>query len=94
MRNHNIFHVSQLNRYTPPVSGQTLNEPLPMIFDDSEECEVDCILEPKRWYRKLHYLVEWAGYRYVRMIWEPAENLRNAQELVEEFHRSHPGKPR
>jgi hypothetical protein len=28
------------------------------------------------------------------MSWEPAETLGNAQQLVDEFHCSHPGKPR
>jgi len=94
MRNHNVFHVSQLNRYTPPVSGQLPNQPLPMIVDNSEEWEVDGILDCKRRYRKVHYLVQWAENRYVCMSWEPAEKLRNAQEQVEEFHHSHPGTPR
>jgi len=45
IRNHNIFHVSQLDRYTPPVSGQPSNEPLTMIVHNSEEWEVDHILD-------------------------------------------------
>jgi hypothetical protein len=94
MRNHNVFHVSQLDRYTPPVSGQPPNEPLPMIVDDSEEWEVDHILDSKWRSRKVHYHVQWAGYRYVRTSREPAENLGNAQELMDEFHHSHPEKPR
>jgi len=61
MRNHNVFHVSQLDRYTPPVAGQPPNEPRPMIVDDSEVWEVDPILDSKRRYRNLHYLVLWAG---------------------------------
>jgi hypothetical protein len=65
-----------------------------MIVDHSEEWEVDRILDSKRRYRKLHYLVPWAGYRYVLTTWEPAENLGIAQELVDKFHRSHPEKPR
>ena len=94
IRNHNVVHVSQLDRCTRPVAGQPPNQPVPMIVDDSEELEVDRIFDSKWRYRKLHYVVEWAGYRYVCMRWEPAENLRNAQELVDEFHCSHPGKLR
>jgi hypothetical protein len=94
MRNHNVFHVSQLDRYTPPVSGQPSSEPHPIFVDISEQWDVDRILDSKRRYRKLHYLVQWAGYRYVRKIWEPAEHVGNAPELVDEFHRSHPRKPR
>jgi hypothetical protein len=94
IRKHNVFHVSLLDRYTPPTAGQPPSEPQPTVVDDSDEWEVDRILDSKRRYRKPHYLVQWAGYSYVRTSWEPAENLGNAQELVEEFHREHPRKPR
>jgi hypothetical protein len=68
MRNHNVFHVSQLDRYTPPVVGQPPSEPLPTIVDKSgeEEWEVDRILDSKWRYRKLHYLVQWAVYSHIR----------------------------
>jgi len=95
MRNHNIFHVSQLDRYTPPVTGQPQSEPNPIIVDDlDEKWEVDRILVSKRRYGKLHYLVQWAGYNYLRTSWELFENLENAQELINDFHRDHPHKPR
>jgi hypothetical protein len=93
MQNHNVFQVSQLDRCKPPVSSKPPNEPLPIIVDDSEQWEVGRILDSKQRYRKLNYLIQWAGYRYVRTIWEPAETLGNAQELLDEFHRSYPGKP-
>jgi len=91
---HNVFHVSLLDCYTPPTAGQALSEPLPTVIEASGEWEVDRILDSKRRYRKLRYLVQWAGYSYVRTSWEQAENLGNAQELVDEFHRGHPRKPR
>jgi len=58
MQNHNVCHGSQLDRFTPPVSSQPSNEPLPSIFNDSEEWEVDLLLDSKRGYRKHHYLVQ------------------------------------
>ena len=94
MRIHNVFHVSLLDRYTPPVEGQHVAEPQPTIVDDdNEEYEVERILDSKRRYRKLHYHVQWAGYNYLPTTWEPAENLANAAELVGEFHASNPTKP-
>jgi len=93
-RKHNIFHVSLLDHSTPPTAGQPPSDPQPTIVDDSDKWEVNRILDPKRFYRKLHYLVQWAGYSYVRTSWDPAENLGNGQELVDDFHREHPGKPR
>jgi hypothetical protein len=94
VRRHNVLHVSLLDRYTPPIAGQQAPEPLPTIVNDEEEWEVERILDSKRRRRKLHYLVQWAGYSYVRTSWEPAENLEGARELVEEFHRDHPEKPK
>jgi hypothetical protein len=38
--------------------------------------------------------VQWAGYNYVRTSWEPAENLKDAAELLEEFQRENPAKPK
>ena len=94
MRIHNVFHVSLLDRYTPPDEGQHVTEPQPtIVHDDNEEYEVERILDSKRRYRKLYYHVQWAGYNYLRTTWEPADNLENAAELVGEFHALNPTKP-
>jgi hypothetical protein len=62
MRNHNVFHVSQLDQYTAPVTSQPQSEPNPMIPDHlDEEREVNRFLDSKRRYRNLQYLVQWAG---------------------------------
>jgi hypothetical protein len=37
MRNHNVFHESLLDRYTPPVGGQSSSEPHPMIVEEREK---------------------------------------------------------
>lgn len=92
LRNHNVFHFSQLDPYTPTVPGLSPNEPLPIILHISEDWERECIHDSKRRYQKLHDLILWAGYRYVRTCREPADNLSSAQELVDGFHVSHLGK--
>jgi len=96
MRNHNVFHVSLLDRYAPPVAGQPPSEPQLTIVDDAgeQEWEVERILDAKLCYRKLHYLVQWAGYSHVRTSSERAENLENALEVVDDCHLTHPEKPR
>jgi len=78
IRKNKVFYVSLLDRYTPPTAGQPPSEPQPTVLDNSDEWEVDRILESKGHCRTLHYLVQWAGYSYVRSSWEPAENLGNA----------------
>ena len=80
LRKLNVFHLPLLDHYTPPTAGQPPSEPQPTVIDDSDEWEVDRILDSKGHYWKLNYLVQWAGYSYVRTSWEPAENLGNAQE--------------
>jgi hypothetical protein len=94
MRNRNVFHVTQLDHYPPPVVGQPSSEPHPVIVDNSEEWEVERILDSKQRYRKLHYLILWAGYSHIRTCWELFENLENARELSDEFHQDQPNKPR
>jgi len=65
-----------------------------MIVEKTEEWEVDHILDSRRHYRKLHYLIQWAGYNHIRTSCEPAEHLENARDLVDEFHRERPDRPR
>jgi hypothetical protein len=92
MRNHNIFHESLLEHYTPPVIGQPSSEQHQGIVDDSEEWDVERILDSKQCYRKLDYLIQWARYNHIRTSWEPLENLVNACELIHKFNRDHPNK--
>jgi len=93
LRIHNVFHVSLLDKYSPPVTGQLPEEPLPILANDgNEEWEVERILDSRRRYRKIQYLVQWAGYAYIRVSWEPAKNLENCAELVAQFHAENPQK--
>jgi len=94
IQKHKVSLMYLLDRYTPPTAGQPPAEPQQTVVDDSDEWKVDQILDSKRHYGKLHYLVQWADYSYVRNNWEPVENFGNAQELVDEFHREHPREPR
>jgi len=58
MRNHNDFHVSLLDSYTPLVIGQPSSEAHLAIVDDSEEWEVERILGSQQCYLMLHYLAQ------------------------------------
>ena len=51
-------------------------------------------IQDSRIYRgKLQYLVKWKGYGPKDTSWELKENVKNAKELVEEFHKKYPKKP-
>jgi len=78
IRKHNIFHVSLVDRYRPPTAGRPPSEPQLTVVDDSDEWEVDRILNSKQSYWKLLHLVQWAGCSYLRTSWEDADNLDNA----------------
>ena len=51
------------------------------------------ILNSRIYRRKLQYEVKWEGWDESHVTWEPAENVANAQELVEEFHAENPDAP-
>ena len=46
-----------------------------------------------RW-GKVHYLIKWKGYSDTHNEWVPAENCDNAKDVVEDFHKKFPQKPR
>ena len=41
----------------------------------------------------MEYLVKWKNYPLEEASWEPATNLTNAREAIEEFHPEHPDAP-
>ncbi|MBW0571087.1 hypothetical protein O181_110802 [Austropuccinia psidii MF-1] len=71
-------------------------EPLPpIIIEEEEEWEVSQIMDAKLKREKPWYLVEWKGFSQdpESSTWEPAKNLKNCTELVEDFHSLNPNKP-
>jgi len=91
---HTVFHIPLLDRYTSLTSGDPPSGPQRKIVEDSDEWEVDQILDCKRRYRKFRYLVQWAGHNDVWTRRKPAVDLGYTQEFVKEFHLEHPDKPR
>jgi len=81
----NGFHVSLLNHCTLPVRGQPSSEPRPVISDETDELEVDCIFKSRR-NQKLHSLIQWASWNRNLTSWEPSEYLQNTSNLVSQFH--------
>jgi len=89
MQNDNVFQVTLLHCYAPPVRGWPSSEPHLVIFQETEEWDVDQTLDSWWHYRKPRHLMQWAGYNNIRTIWEPAEHLGTARDLVDEFHGEH-----
>jgi hypothetical protein len=94
---HNVFHVSLLNRYVGSVPGQQPSDAPPAITaenPDDNELEVERVLNSRKWYKRLWYLVQCAGHNIVIPSWEPAEKLENASAVFAGFHRGNSAKPR
>ena len=90
---HPVFHASKLVPYNEQeFKGQRYPMPDPEIIGDHPEYEVEDILDARRVGRRktLQYYVRWKGYSQDHDSWEPARNLKNAQELIEEFNKKHP----
>ena len=100
-RIHPVFHVSLLQLANPSsIPNRTNKPPPPLELNDSNEYEVQRILDSKvdrcRKGSSLLYLVEWSGFDDTAesTSWEPAENVQNAPDLVKAFHQAYPDKPK
>ena len=95
MRQHPVFHVDRLSPWEGnEIHGQTPPPPQPVIVDDTEEYEVEQVLDSRKYRNQLQYLVKWQGYDQGHNSWEPATNLTHCTELVDTFHANHPAAPR
>lgn len=93
MRNHPVFHLTELNRAaTDLYPRQVVPPPPPIVIDGEEEFVVEQILDSRLWGRgrKLKYLVKWLGY--AEPDWRDARDM-NRLEAVDRFHQHYPRKP-
>jgi len=86
---HPVINVSRVRRYVGQVEGQRKEQPLPVIIEGEEEWEVERILNKQRVRGKDKYLVYWKGFTAESDTWEGRENLKNAQEAIEEFEKEY-----
>ena len=85
---HLVVNVSRVRKYVGQVEGQK-KEPLPVIIEGEEEWEVERILNKRRIRGKDKFLVRWKGFTAESDTWEGRENLKNAQDTIEEFEREY-----
>ena len=85
MRIHPVVNVSQIVQYKEQVKGQKKEEGKPVEIEGIEEWEVEKILNKKKIRGVEKYLMQWKGFMVEENTWERKENLRNAEEALEEF---------
>ena len=97
---HPVFHVSMLEPVTwNSIPNRIQSPPPPVKIDSEPEYEISEILDSKVDKRRRHcnvlYLVRWAGYEGTdeETSWVLASELRNAPEIVSDFHAAYPAKP-
>ena len=94
---HPVVHVSKLKLYNNGISSFPHRSPPPirpppLIIPDTNEIEyeVERIVDKReRRYgrgKRIEYLVLWKGYPDYEKTWEPEHNLKNAQEIIKQFH--------
>jgi hypothetical protein len=93
MNIHPVFHVSLLEPASNnPLQGQKQPNPPPVIIDNEEEYEVEDILDSRRRYRRVEYLVKWVGD--YEPTWQPHWDLTHVTDVLRAFHDKHPDKLR
>ena len=85
MRIHLVVNVSQIVCYKEQVKGQKKEEGKPVEAEGVEEWEVEKILNKKKMKGVEKYLIRWKGFMAEGDTWERRENLKNVEELIEEF---------
>jgi len=85
MRIHPVVNISQIVRYKEQMKGQKKEEGKPVEVEEVEEWEVEKILNKKNIRGVEKYLIRWKEFTVEGDTWERKENLKNAEELIEEF---------
>ena len=86
---HPVFHVSILHPYKSPDSIKHCPAPSlppdPISINDTDEFEVDKILDHRTRHNRQEYLVKWVGYPDHDASWEPAAHLDHAQDCITDY---------
>ena len=85
MRIHPVVNVSRIVRYKEQIKGQKKEEGKPVEVEKVKEWEVEKILNKKKMRGIEKYLIRWKGFMVEGDTWERKENLKNVEELIEEF---------
>ena len=85
MRIHLVVNVSWIVSYKEQVKGQKKEEGKPVEVEGVKKWEIEKILNKKKMRGVEKYLIRWKRFMAKGDTWERRENLKNAEELIEEF---------
>ena len=85
MRIHPVVNVSRIVCYKEQVKGQKKEEEKLVEIKGVKEQKVEKILNKKKMRGVEKYLIRQKGFTAEGDTWEKRENLKNAEELIEEF---------
>ena len=93
---HPVFNESYLSPYRNPrfPNQRKPPPPLPIEVEGEREYEVEEIRDSRKHRGRLQYLVHWKGYPREEDSWEPAKNVQHATQVVADFHRQNPSRPK
>ena len=87
IRIHLVVNVSWIVKYKEQVKGQKKEKGKPVDIEEVKEWKVEKILNKKKIRGVEKYLIRWKGFTAEEDTWERRENLKNVEELIEEFER-------
>ncbi|QRW24877.1 hypothetical protein RhiXN_11789 [Rhizoctonia solani] len=87
MRIHNVFYVGLLSKVKRDKKRNFENQPPPVTVDGEEEYKVEGITDMEERNGKWFFRVKWKGYGSEENTWEPRENLKNAEKILEKFEK-------
>ena len=91
---HPVFHAALLTPYkTTKEHGPDYVRPPPELSpdeeDNTEEWEVEAILDHRTRRNKKQYLIAWKGWPAAENSWEPEGHLKNAQAILKTYKKRH-----
>ncbi|KAF8751888.1 hypothetical protein RHS01_08523 [Rhizoctonia solani] len=87
MRIHNVFYVGLLSKVKRDSNRTFENRPPPITVDGEEEYKVEGITDAEERNGKWFFRVKWKGYGSEENTWEPQENLKNAEKILEKYEK-------
>ena len=89
-RIHDVFHVFLLKSYKK--NNDFNSEPPSIEIEKNTEWEIKKILNNWTYHDQFQYFVRWLGYSFLNDSWLSVTEMKNALDLIREFHEKYSNK--